>query len=128
MNEGIDFEGFVPWLVLSITLIGGILRVFLLGNKGMTMDETFSVWLANHAVVDMLHWIVKIDQNQIMRVKSADFSLVKTNKNWSVEGLQANESNNANEIRVNEPTLASVDMRMPPLYWLNCPMNKFLDS
>jgi mannosyltransferase len=63
MNEGIDFEGFVPWLVLSITLIGGILRGFLLGNKGMTMDETFSVWLANHAVVDMLHWTVKIDQN-----------------------------------------------------------------
>jgi hypothetical protein len=63
MNEGIDFEGFAPWMVLSITLIGGILRVFLLGNKGMTMDETFSLWLANHSIVDMLHWIVKIDQN-----------------------------------------------------------------
>ena len=55
MNEGIDFEGFAPWLVLSITLIGGILRVFLLGNKWMSMDETFSIWLANHSVVDMLH-------------------------------------------------------------------------
>jgi hypothetical protein len=55
MNEGIDFEGFAPWFLLSITLIGGILRVFLLGNKWMSMDETFSIWLANHSVVDMLH-------------------------------------------------------------------------
>ena len=29
----------------------------------MWLDETFSVWLANHSVVDMLQWIVKIDQH-----------------------------------------------------------------
>jgi len=29
----------------------------------MWLDETFSVWLANHSVVDMLQWTVKIDQN-----------------------------------------------------------------
>ncbi|MBN2146462.1 MAG: glycosyltransferase family 39 protein [Anaerolineales bacterium] len=63
MNEETDLEEFVPWLVILITLIGGGLRVFLLDNKGMWLDETFSVWLANHSVSDMLQWIVKIDQH-----------------------------------------------------------------
>ena len=63
MNEEIDIEEFAPWLVIIITLIGGLLRVFLLGNKGMWLDETFSVWLASHSVADMLQWIVRIDQH-----------------------------------------------------------------
>jgi mannosyltransferase len=63
MNEDIDIEEFAPWLVIIITMIGFILRVLLLGNKGMWLDETFSVWVANHSVLDMLQWIVKIDQH-----------------------------------------------------------------
>ena len=63
MNEEIEIEELAPWLVIIITLIGGWLRVFLLDNKGIWLDETFSVWLANHSVVDMLQWIVKIDQH-----------------------------------------------------------------
>ena len=63
MNEEMEFEELAPWLVIFITLIGGGLRVFLLDQKGMWLDETFSVWLANHSVVDMLQWIVKIDQH-----------------------------------------------------------------
>jgi hypothetical protein len=63
MKEEIGIEELAPWLVIFITLIGGGLRVFLLDNKGMWLDETFSVWLANHSVVDMLQWIVKIDQH-----------------------------------------------------------------
>ena len=63
MNEEIDFEEFAPWLVIFITLVGGWLRVLLLSSKGMWLDETFSVWVASHSVVDMLHWIVRIDQH-----------------------------------------------------------------
>jgi mannosyltransferase len=63
MNEEIDIEEFAPWLVIIITLVGGLLRVLLLGTKGMWLDETFSVWMASHSVVDMLHWIVRIDQH-----------------------------------------------------------------
>ena len=63
MNEEIDIEEFAPWLVIIITLIGGLLRVLLLNVKGMWLDETFSVWLASQSVVDMLQWIVKIDQH-----------------------------------------------------------------
>jgi hypothetical protein len=63
MNEEIEFEGLAPWLVIVITLIGGGLRVFLLDHKGMWLDETFSVWLADHNALEMLQWILKIDQH-----------------------------------------------------------------
>jgi mannosyltransferase len=63
MNEEIEIEEFAPSLVIIITVIGGLLRVFALGDKGMWLDETFSVWLASHSVVDILHWMVKIDQH-----------------------------------------------------------------
>ncbi len=63
MNEEIDFEELAPWLVIVITVIGGWLRVYLLGSKGLWLDETFSIWMANHSVAEMLKWIVKIDQH-----------------------------------------------------------------
>ena len=63
MNEETDIEGLAPWVVIVITLVGGWLRVFLLGKNGMWLDETFSVWMAHHSVGDMLQWIVKIDQH-----------------------------------------------------------------
>jgi hypothetical protein len=63
MNEEIDIEELAPWLVILITLVGGGLRILLLDSKGMWLDETFSVWLTNHSVGDMLHWIVRIDQH-----------------------------------------------------------------
>src|SRR5512136_1460823 len=63
MNTEIDIEELAPWLVIIITLIGGFLRVLLLDHKGMWLDETFSVWVANHGVADMLQWIARIDQH-----------------------------------------------------------------
>ena len=63
MYEEIELEEFAPWLVIVIALIGGFLRVFQLGAKGMWLDETFSVWLASQSVSEMLQWIVKIDQH-----------------------------------------------------------------
>jgi hypothetical protein len=46
MSEEVDIEELAPWLVVVLTLAGGILRVLLLGHKGMWLDEAFSVWLA----------------------------------------------------------------------------------
>ncbi len=63
MNEESDLDELAPWLVLIITLIGGGLRVVFLDKNGLWLDETFSVWLANYSVGEMLPWIVKIDQH-----------------------------------------------------------------
>jgi mannosyltransferase len=63
MYTKIEIEESSPWLALAITLLGGSLRVLLLDHRGMWLDETFSVWLANHGVVDMLQWIARIDQH-----------------------------------------------------------------
>lgn len=63
MDEEIELEEWAPGLVLIITLLGGFLRVLLLDTKGMWLDETFSVWLANQSISDILHWITRIDQH-----------------------------------------------------------------
>jgi hypothetical protein len=63
MNDKIDLEEFAPFLVILITLLGGGLRVFLLAKQGMWLDETFSLWLANHSIGDMLQWTARIDQH-----------------------------------------------------------------
>jgi hypothetical protein len=63
MSEKYDLEELAPWLAIVITLIGGGLRILLLDHKGMWLDETFSVWLANHSVVELLQWTAKIDQH-----------------------------------------------------------------
>ena len=63
MNEENELEEFAPWMVIIITLVGGFLRVLLLGTKGMWLDETFSVWMASHSVPDMMQWIARIDQH-----------------------------------------------------------------
>lgn len=63
MNDEIDIEDAAPWLLLFITIAGGIFRVLLLDKNGLWLDETFSIWMAKHSVGDMLQWIVKIDQH-----------------------------------------------------------------
>jgi hypothetical protein len=63
MDKEYGLEEYAPWLVLIITVVGGGLRVLFLAKNGMWLDETFSVWLANHSAVDMLQWTVKLDQH-----------------------------------------------------------------
>lgn len=63
MNEEIDLEEFAPWLAGAVTLGGAFLRVLLLDNKGMWLDETFSIWMASHSLPELLQWLVKIDQH-----------------------------------------------------------------
>src|ERR1051325_8926609 len=64
MKEEFEFDELASGLVIIIiTLFGAWLRVLLLSNKGLWLDETFSIWLANHTVPDMLQWILRIDQH-----------------------------------------------------------------
>jgi hypothetical protein len=63
MYEENEIEELAPWFVIAITLIGAVLRVFLLSNKGLELEEVFSMWIANHNVADMLQWIARIDHH-----------------------------------------------------------------
>ena len=64
MKEEIEIDELASWLVIIfITLFGGWLRVLLLADKGMWLDETFSVWMASQRVSDMLQWSIRIDQH-----------------------------------------------------------------
>jgi len=63
MNDDIDLEDAAPWIALFITIAGFVMRVLLLETKGLWLDETFSIWMANLKVGEMLQWVVKIDQH-----------------------------------------------------------------
>ncbi len=63
MNDDIDLEDAAPWIALFITIAGFFLRLLLLDSKGLWLDETFSIWMANLKVDEMLQWVVKIDQH-----------------------------------------------------------------
>lgn len=63
MNDDIDLEDAAPWIALFITIAGFFLRLLLLDSKGLWLDETFSIWMANLKVGEMLQWVVKIDQH-----------------------------------------------------------------
>ncbi len=50
-------------LLAIITLIGGALRVYRIGDKGLWLDEAFSIWLARRPWTEMLSWVIQIDQH-----------------------------------------------------------------
>ncbi len=52
-----------PFLLLTIVALGGFLRLYQIGSKGLWLDEAFSVWLGWQPVGEMLDWLVKIDQH-----------------------------------------------------------------
>ncbi|MEZ4640839.1 MAG: glycosyltransferase family 39 protein, partial [Caldilineaceae bacterium] len=63
MSEEFELEELAPWFLGAIILVGGGLRMLLLAQKGMWLDETFSVWMADRPIGEMMHWIVRIDQH-----------------------------------------------------------------
>ena len=51
------------FLLLAIVALGGFLRFYQIGSKGLWLDEAFSVWMGWQPVGEMLGWLVKIDQH-----------------------------------------------------------------
>ncbi len=56
-------DRFAPLLLLSLTLLGTGLRLFQIGSKGLWLDEAFSVWMGQQPVLDMLAWLLRVDQH-----------------------------------------------------------------
>jgi len=52
-----------PFLLLAIVALGGFLRFYQIGSKGLWLDEAFSVWLGWRPLGEMLSWLVRIDQH-----------------------------------------------------------------
>ena len=50
-------------LLLAIVALGGFLRVYQIGSKGLWLDEAFSVWMGWQPVREMLDWAARIDQH-----------------------------------------------------------------
>jgi len=43
--------------------LGGFLRFYQIGSKGLWLDEAFSIWMGRQPVREMLGWLVNIDQH-----------------------------------------------------------------
>ena len=52
-----------PLLLLTITALGGYLRFYQIGSKGLWLDEAFSIWMGQQPLAEMLQWLVRIDQH-----------------------------------------------------------------
>jgi len=63
MYEKSEIEELAPWLAVVITLVGGVLRLLMLGTKGLWLDETLSMWAASHNIGAMLHWVALVDHH-----------------------------------------------------------------
>jgi hypothetical protein len=57
------FQRATPFLLLAIVALGGFLRAYQIGSKGLWLDEAFSVWLGWRPLGEMLSWLVRIDQH-----------------------------------------------------------------
>ncbi|MEM7028913.1 MAG: glycosyltransferase family 39 protein [Chloroflexota bacterium] len=51
------------FLLPIIIAIGGFLRFYRLGEKGLWLDEAFSVWMGWQSLADLFGWLLKIDQH-----------------------------------------------------------------
>jgi hypothetical protein len=57
------FQRTAPFLLLGIVALGGFLRLYQIGSKGLWLDEAFSVWMGWQPLGDMLSWLLNIDQH-----------------------------------------------------------------
>lgn len=53
--------GRAGWILLCLTLAGAVLRVYLLGDKSIWLDEAFSIALSRHELGDLLRLTVLTD-------------------------------------------------------------------
>ena len=52
-----------PLLVVAISALGGLLRFLQIGNKGLWLDEAFSVWMGWQPLSELFAWLLRVDQH-----------------------------------------------------------------
>lgn len=50
-------------LLLLVIPLGAFLRIYGLGDKTVWLDEAFSIWIADHSLLELWQWLIKIDQH-----------------------------------------------------------------
>ncbi len=49
--------------VLVITVVAAVLRFYLIGEKSIWLDESFSLWIARHSLWEGWRWLIEVDQH-----------------------------------------------------------------
>jgi mannosyltransferase len=55
--------GLTAYFLIVITVAGALLRIYLIGDKDLWLDEAFSVWMGWNSLPDLMDWLVRIDQH-----------------------------------------------------------------
>lgn len=75
--------------LLAIVTLGGFLRVYHIGSKGLWLDEAFSVWLGWQPVGEMMGWVVRIDQHPPLYYLLLHFWMILGDDAATVRALSA---------------------------------------
>nr|HID14351.1 hypothetical protein [Anaerolineae bacterium] len=78
-----------PFLLLTIVALGGLLRIYHIGSKGLWLDEAFSVWLGWQPVGEMLGWLIRIDQHPPLYYTLLHFWMILGDDAVTVRALSA---------------------------------------
>lgn len=49
--------------VLAVTLVAAVLRFYLIEEKSIWLDESFSLWIARHSLWEGWRWLIEVDQH-----------------------------------------------------------------
>ena len=49
--------------VLAITVVAAVLRFYMIEDKSIWLDESFSVWIARHSLWEGWRWLIDVDQH-----------------------------------------------------------------
>lgn len=52
-----------PYWLVGMTVLGGFLRFYAIGDKDLWLDEAFSVWMSRQPLPALFDWLVRIDQH-----------------------------------------------------------------
>jgi len=77
------------YLLLAIAALGGVLRFYQIGSKGLWLDEAFSVWMGWQPVGELLGWLVRIDQHPPLYYVLLHFWMALGDSEATVRGLSA---------------------------------------
>ena len=51
------------YLLVAIIALGGFLRFYRIGDKGLWLDEAFSVWMGWNPLPKLIAWLLRVDQH-----------------------------------------------------------------
>ena len=77
------------YLLLAFIALGGFLRFYEIGSKGLWLDEAFSVWVGWQSIGDLFAWLIRVDQHPPLYYLLLHFWMALGDRAATVRALSA---------------------------------------